>query len=255
MKKFILVFLLFAPSIAFADTLGCAVGALVLGGIGAQIGGGVVPKILATTGAFAGCSAGSRIEDGTYGVQQAPIVTRTVTVVNSGTPAATYSGTPAPTQGVPCPEHWEGTYLMREGYQRAQKNGGITRDGCGGVQRVQNVSQAVYTTTETRQAPPQKQFGPTVHNYAEEVRIHPACKTENPGADGNCLLRMYKGLVLEQLACNGETVFVTIRGAKTKVLCPKDYNAGLWAGVYDRLGKELVARQTEMQGGKEFVRE
>lgn len=245
MKKFILVAMLaIAPSLAVADTLGCAGGALLLGAIGAQIGGGVVPKILATTGAFAGCSAGSRLEDGTYGVQQAPTVTRTVTLVSSGVPVSTYSR--------PCPEYREPSgYLMKEGYRTAQ-TGGVTRDGC--EQRVQNVSQAVYRIEETR-APPKKQFGPTVHNYTEEVRIHPACKTENPGADGNCLQRMYKGLVLEQLACNGETVFVTIRGTKTKVLCPRDYNPGQWAGVYDRLGKELVARQNEMQGGKEFGRE
>lgn len=68
MKKFIVVLLLaFAPSLAFADTGGCFGGGLFFGGLGSLIGGGVVPKILATTGAIGGCNAVSRWEDGTYG--------------------------------------------------------------------------------------------------------------------------------------------------------------------------------------------
>lgn len=52
---------------AMADTGGAVLGALVLGALGNQIGGGNGKKIATVAGVMAGASIGSRLEDGTYG--------------------------------------------------------------------------------------------------------------------------------------------------------------------------------------------
>lgn len=96
--------------------------------------------------------------------------------------------------------------------------------------------------TETKKPAGGPVVGPTVGNYTAEKMINPDCKTRNPGKDGHCLLGKAKGLEREQLACNGEV---------DDAVCPVGkYNPGLWAGIYTRLGNELVAKQIEMQGGK-----
>lgn len=83
--------------------------------------------------------------------------------------------------------------------------------------------------------------GPSVYNYTEEKMIHPDCKTKNPGADGHCLVDKAKDLWREQRACNDKKI--------VDAICPVGkYNPGLWAGIYQRLGNELIAMQNEMQG-------
>lgn len=231
MKKFIwVVVLVILPSFANASWLRCTEGLLAGGLVGSAFGDGNGKIAAEALGALLGCDIATSFEK----PREATTVTRTVTVLNSGTPAPTYS--------TPCPSHWEGSYFMDEGYRRS---GGITRDGCGGGQRASNVNPAVYKIKETRTPPPapKKYFGPTVHNYTESQYIDSRCKSGNPGADGNCLLGFVQSLRLKQLACEGKT---------KKASCPPNYNAGLWAHVYDRLGKELVARQVEMQGGEKF---
>lgn len=68
MKKIILAVMMLALSVpAMADTGGAVLGALVLGALGNQIGGGNGKKIATVAGVMAGASIGSRLEDGTYG--------------------------------------------------------------------------------------------------------------------------------------------------------------------------------------------
>lgn len=232
MKKIIWVLVLVVlPSFASASGLRCAEGLLAGGLVGSAFGGGHGKIAAEALGALLGCDIATSLEE----PREPTTVIRKVTVLNSGTPASTHN--------IPCPSHWEGSYFMDEGYRRAQ-TGGITRDGCG-QQRVQNVNPAVYKIEETRAppSPPKKYFGPTVHNYTESEYIDSRCKTGNPGADGNCLLIKVQALRIKQLACEGKT---------QRTSCPSNYNPGLWAHVYDRLGKELVARQVEMQGGEKF---
>ncbi|MFZ2303916.1 MAG: hypothetical protein WAV98_03990 [Minisyncoccia bacterium] len=240
MKKFILVLLLLTvvvPTFATASGLRCAEGALAGGGLGSLLGGGRGQIAFEVFGALVGCDTATSFEE------PRTTVTRRVTVVNSGgynqynqhaNPAYRYGN------NNPCQGHWEGTYYT-DGYQRSRQSGGITRDGCR-AEYVSNINPAVYTVDEVIEKPIAKVVGPTVYNYTEEKMIHPSCKTENPGADGNCLLGKVPGLRLEQLACDGKT---------TKTVCPTPkYNPGLWAGIYFRLGKELVAKQIKMQGGE-----
>lgn len=80
--------------------------------------------------------------------------------------------------------------------------------------------------------------GPTVNNYLDEPLVHKACKTGNYGHDGKCLLNFVPALVKEQRDCESG-------GGKCY-----QYNAGKWAGIYTRLGNDLVARQKEEQGGE-----
>ncbi|MBI5798685.1 MAG: hypothetical protein HZB10_02025 [Candidatus Yonathbacteria bacterium] len=231
MKKFIIIAILFtlAPAFATADTLGGLAGCGVGAGLGSLIGSGAGTTAAQIILCLGGANVGSRLEDGTYGVENTPTVTRTYRTV----PA--YSGSP-------CPAHWEGNYFMREGYRRAQQ-GGITRDGCGNVQQGYIVQEVVTT-------PRSKVLGPTVRNYLGEPMIHVLCKTGNPGADGNCLLRNVEHLALEQKACEclgDESKNCEV--PESIAICPTDYNPGMWAGIYLRLGKELIARQKALQGG------
>lgn len=80
--------------------------------------------------------------------------------------------------------------------------------------------------------------GPTVSNYLDEPMVHKSCKTGNYGHDGKCLLNFVPALVKEQRDCESG-------GGKCY-----QYNAGKWAGIYTRLGNDLLLRQKEEQGGE-----
>lgn len=225
MLLFALLFV--APSVAVADTLGCAGGGLLLGAVGSQIGGGVGNKVFTGLGLLMGCSAGSRIEDGTYG-KAAPTVTRKVTIVNAGGYQDTH-------------RH---DYGHHDDYRGRERRPSYFEDGYEEHRR-SNIRPAVYTVEDVVEKPKKEPFGPTVFNYTSEKMIHPDCKTENPGADGWCLKRKAKILWNEQLACEGNVT----TNVKPKVPCTAGkYNPGQWAGVYIRLGNELIARQAKIQG-------
>lgn len=226
MLLFALLFV--APSVAVADTLGCAGGGLLLGAVGSQIGGGVGNKVFTGLGLLMGCSAGSRIEDGTYG-KAAPTVTRKVTIVNAGGYQDTH-------------RH---DYGHHDDYRGRERHPSYFEDGYEEHRR-SNIRPAVYTVEDVVEKPKKQPFGPTVFNYTAEKMIHRDCKTKNPGRDGYCLLAKAEDLALEQKVCDGKA-----DGAAISKLCPMGkYNPGQWAGVYRRLGSELVAKQNEMNGEK-----
>jgi len=235
MKKFMLVVVMLClSSFASASALRCAEGGLVGGGLGSLLGGGNGKLAFEVFGALVGCDIATSQEPQT-------VVTRRVVAVSG--PPAMYPGQyqragyrQSSYGNMPCPAHWEGGYFMQEGYRRNHNQGGVTRDGCG-HSMIQPANYVVQETT-TRQV--ERVDGPTVGNYTEDKYIRPSCKTGNPGADGKCLLRFVESLALEQKACEGET---------SKTACPKAYNPGKWAGIYYRLGNELVAKQKELQGG------
>lgn len=227
MKQLIIVLLLAVlPSTVFADDIGGLAGAATLGGVLSNVGGGYGRSLLVVAGVIKGWSIGSDLEDGTYG-QPAPTVTRKVMIVDAGYQDA-YQYDHAP-YGNHHETHRRSSYF-EDGYE--QHRGRSTRP-------------AAYMIEEVTEKTAVKPYGPTVDNYTEyDWPVTPRdCNvmSVNYGEAGNCLLRHEKDLALQQKACDGKTKTAT---------CPTGYNAGIWAGVYRRLGNELIAKQIAEQGGE-----
>lgn len=265
--KFILVVLIaLAPSLAFADTIGCAAGGVLGGLLGSQIGGGVGQKIFTGLGLVMGCSAGSRIEDGTYGKnaeevvyitqpqQQAPMQYQPQggygygNVVCDKTPK---QGMYPPGPGLCNDPDSGGETTYDDLVKRAQRRAGYYQPPPAYYAPPQPVSYAtpqqvsfppnLWERPESRQKAEVKKsavVGPTVSNYRDDPMVHPKCKTGNYGHDGVCLINLVPALVKEQKACEAD-------GTKCY-----QYNAGKWAGIYQRLGNDLLEQQKVVQGGE-----
>lgn len=267
MKKFILVVVLvaLAPSFAFADTIGCAAGGLLGGLVGSQIGGGVGQKIFTGLGLVMGCSAGSRIEDGTYGRNAEEVVYVPSQSPYPYPPQYGYGNVvcdKTPKQGMYPPgpglcndpdSGGETTYedLLRRARQRAERAGNYGQPAVytqpapvayAPQQQAVSYSQSIWERPEKRQQKTETKkavvVGPTISNYREEPMIHHKCKTGNYGHDGSCLINLVPALVKEQKACEAD-------GTKCY-----QYNAGKWAGIYQRLGNDLLEQQKVVQGGE-----
>jgi hypothetical protein len=268
MKKFMLfVLLVVAPAFAVADTIGCVLGTAVGVGLGSKIGQGngtVAAQVILGLG---GCDTGSRIEDGTYGARNRPQVAPVYVMQGSSGEDYGYDGRPPQ-----CYDQGSGGHADCD--ELARRYNGVSYR-----RQVQPVRRAVFNTShpadparravtmfdrpEMRAQAVEKvaskavvdNQGVTVDNYWNSPMIHPACKVLNEetglplnhGADGKCLLRKAEVLRGEQLKCDciaGEGTACSATYA-----CPKKYNPGVWAGIYDRIGNELVELQQKEQAG------
>lgn len=256
MKKFIVAaFLAFlAPSFAVAAEIGCAVGGIVGGAIGSQIGGGNVPKILTVIGALGGCSAGSKIENGTYGQ---PVDVVVIRQPGGYAPQYGYGG------AVFCDtDPGQGMYRLPPGKCRDPQSGGVVP-----YWELERRAQQTYQTRPQRYyAEPQRPArvlsypddmwenksksgnkqhraeapavdGPTVDSYLSSKwsQVIPReCRTGNYGHDSRCLYEQAKILDQKQEACEND-------GRK----CNPDLNYGKMAKIDRRLAADLRRAQDD----------
>lgn len=261
MKKFILLVLLFvSPSFAVADTLGGLAGGAVGVGLGSLVGGGQGKLAAQVLLGIVGASAGSRMEDGTYGASSEEYED-VVLVQNPSYGHRSYGahgyGTSFVCRGNPNP----GMYPYPPGYCHDSDSGGYAsyenlaerhyrkleeqhrqhlRQTGYHYPHPSVATQAVFikrnAATSTVAKP--KFGGPTVKDYMEPRKVHSTCQTGNHGADGKCLLRFVDPLLKMQAACERNTAAPD---------CAK--NPGKVAGDWSRLGKELIDLQIKEQGG------
>lgn len=146
------------------------------------------------------------------------------------------NGIVAPAQ-VRCPSYTDAFGYVPDGYRRTAE--GLTQYGCGPVSTPGayfGTSYSVQGTAPTTPTVAEEVIGPTVDDYLQYGKVDKECQLPDHGMAGRCLLALVPDLRNTQTRCDKEAAS---KGALlVEEICSK--KPGVMAGIYQRLGNQLV---------------